>query len=158
MPKSPLKPTFAKAVVNFALSAASRRSHASAMPNPAPAQAPLTAATVGLALACSRPERRWIARCRSTFRSTVQSALAEASPIAVTSPPAQKPRPAPVTTMQPTSASSAQRSSAAIAASSIGRERAFSRSGRLSVRTATPSLIATIRSAPSSPGFVIVVS
>ena len=158
MPKSPLKPTFANAVVNFALSAASRRSHASAMPSPAPAQAPLTAATVGLVLACSRPESRWIERCRSTFRSTVQSAVAEVSPIAVTSPPAQKPRPAPVTTMHPTAASSAQRSSVAIAASSIGRESAFSRSGRFRVRTATPSRISTIRSDSSSPEFAIVVS
>jgi hypothetical protein len=47
MPKSPLKPTFANAVVNLALSAASRRSQARAMPSPAPAQAPLTAAMVG---------------------------------------------------------------------------------------------------------------
>ena len=60
MPKSPLKPTFANAVVNFALSAANLRSHASAMPSPAPAHAPLMAATVGLVLACSRPESRWI--------------------------------------------------------------------------------------------------
>ena len=140
MPKSPLKPTFAKAVVSFALSAARRRSQASAMPMPAPAQAPLMAAMLAFG---QRVQQSGEAMDRAlpidlllegpVGRSTRRS------PIAVTSPPAQKPRPAPVTTMHPTAASSAQRSSVAIAASSIGRESAFSRSGRFMVSTATPS-------------------
>ena len=61
--------------------------------------------------------------------------------MALTSPPAQKPRPAPVSTTAPTAGSSASRGSASSSASSIGRDIAFSRSGRLRVSTATPSLI-----------------
>jgi hypothetical protein len=75
----------------------------------------LIAAIVIFGIACSKPEKRWIARWRSTFCSSVSSARTDASPIAVTSPPAQNPRPAPVSTMQPIAASSAQRSSAMIA-------------------------------------------
>src|SRR5262245_25938599 len=78
------------------------------------------------------------------------------SAIALTSPPAQNPRPAPVSTTAPTSASSARRGSASSSPSSIGRDMAFSRSGRLRVSTATPSLIVSSRSwfiaLPPSPG------
>src|SRR6185503_2395955 len=63
-----------------------------------------------------------------------------------TSPPAQKPRPAPVSTTTPTAGSSARRGSASRSASSIGRDMAFRRSGRLRVSTATPSLTFSIRS------------
>jgi len=76
--------------------------------------------------------------------------VVDASPIAVTSPPAQKPRPAPVSTMQPTAGSSAQRSSAAIAPSIIGRDSALRRSGRFIVSTATFSRTSNNRSAESS--------
>ena len=59
MPKSPAKPTLAKAVVKVAVSAASRRSQASARPKPAPAQGPLTAAMLTFGLSCSSAAKRW---------------------------------------------------------------------------------------------------
>ncbi len=105
-----------------------------------------------LGIECNRPAKRWIARCRSTCCSSVRP-LFGPLPIAVTSPPAQKPRPAPVSTMQPTPGSPAQRSSAAIAVSIIDCDSAFSRSGRFMVSVATPSRMSTSRSA--SFGFIV---
>jgi hypothetical protein len=66
--------------------------------------------------------------------------------IVFTSPPAQKPRPAPVTTIAPTSALLPKRCSASPKASSIDGENAFSRSGRLRVNQAIPSSAVSSRS------------
>src|SRR5437016_1953892 len=74
------------------------------------------------------------------------------SAIALTSPPAQKARPAPVSTTAPISGAPARRASAASIASSIGRDIAFSRSGRFIVRIATPSFTCSRKSIASPPG------
>src|SRR5262245_416832 len=66
--------------------------------------------------------------------------------MALTSPPAQKARPAPVNTTTPTAASWASLGSASSKAWSMDGERAFRRSGRLRVSTATPSLTTSSRS------------
>ena len=65
--------------------------------------------------------------------------------MALTSPPAQKPRPAPVSTMQPTAGSVATRSRVSMARSMMSCDSAFSRSGRFIVSSAMPSRISTRR-------------
>jgi len=47
VPLSGTSPIFTNAVENDALEATTRKSHAQAMPKPAPAATPLTAATIG---------------------------------------------------------------------------------------------------------------
>jgi hypothetical protein len=72
--------------------------------------------------------------------------LGGAGGIVLTSPPAQKPRPAPVMTTAPTSGSPLSRCSASPKPVSIAGENAFSRSGRLSVSQAIPSSVVSKRS------------
>ena len=91
LPWSPELPTRRNALTNTAERAAYRRSHAHANDKPAPAQGPLTAAMVSAGIPWRSSETSMIPR-RSTG-----SALPVPSPvIAVTSPPALNPRPAPV--------------------------------------------------------------
>ena len=144
MPKSPPKPTFENAVVSFACSEAIRRSHARANPSPAPAAGPLMAAIVTFGREWRSRGRRCASRWRSTRCSRVSSGRFE-SAILPTSPPAQKPRPAPVKSTTATAGSVVQRSSVAIASRIISSESAFSFSGRFSVRRAIPSAMSTWR-------------
>src|SRR5262245_33504962 len=74
------------------------------------------------------------------FSSIVVPPNSFPSAMALTSPPAQKPRLAPVSTTTPTAESSASRCSASSIAPSMGPDSAFSRSGRFIVSTAMPSL------------------
>ena len=76
------------------------------MPRPAPAAAPLTAAIVTFGIVARSQESSCISCWRSTWSSNVRRA-AVAAHIADTSPPAQKARPAPVTSTAPTSGSTA---------------------------------------------------
>ena len=116
-----------------------RRSQAIASERPAPAAAPRTMAIVGLGSSCSQRETSICERSAWAFSSSVVPPNSRPSAMALTSPPAQKPRPAPVRTMTPTSASSASRGSASSIASSISPDIALRRSGRLRVSVATPS-------------------
>src|SRR5215470_17015887 len=103
-------------------------------------------AMVGLGISWSRREVSMRERKACAFSSIVVPPNSVPSAIALTSPPAQKPRLAPVSTTAPTSLSSASRCSASSMASSMGPESAFNRSGRFMVSTATPSLMVSSRS------------
>ena len=103
---------------------------------PAPAAAPFTAAINGLG------ESRMSSTVRSRegatrSRSGRARPAALASCMALTSPPAQKPLPAPVMTITRTSASSIACVSAAIRSSRRLPPSALRRSGRFSVSVAT---------------------
>src|SRR6266849_1272047 len=132
-----------------------RRSQAMARDSPAPAAAPRTMAMVGLGISCSHREVSIFARRPCALSSIVSPPNSRPSAMALTSPPAQKPRPAPVSTTTPTSGSEARRSRETSMASSISPDMALSRSGRFMVRTATPSLTVSSRSLvmdePSGP-------
>src|SRR5712691_6836935 len=132
-----------------------RRSQAMASDSPAPAAAPRTMAMVGLGISCSHREVSIFARRPCALSSIVSPPNSRPSAMALTSPPAQKPRPAPVSTTTPTSGSEARRSRETSMASSISPDMALSRSGRVMVRTATPSLTVSSRSLvmdePSGP-------
>src|SRR2546422_318506 len=101
---------------------------------------------VGLGISCSSRDTSILLRRPCAFSSRLVSADSRPSAIALTSPPAQNPRPAPVSTITPTAASAASRGSASSSASSIGPDSALSRSGRLRVSTATPSFTLSSRS------------
>src|SRR5947207_4527138 len=103
-------------------------------------------AIVGLGISCSQRETSILSRRPWALSSSVSPPNSRPSAMALTSPPAQKPRPAPVTTTTPTLPSSARRGSASSSASSIAPDIALSRSGRFSVRVATPSLTDSSRS------------
>src|SRR5205823_13864491 len=64
----------------------------------------------------------------------------------LTSPPAQKPPPAPVSTTQPTASSVSTRARTSARADIMAWEKAFRRSGRFMVITATPLSISARRS------------
>src|SRR3954452_7266568 len=108
-PKSPLAPIFENAVVMMAFEEAMRRSHDRAIDRPAPAAAPGMAAIVVFGRGWrARLTARWRRRRSSTAASTpgaaplapdwLVDALRAAKPL--TSPPAQKAPPSPVTTRQ----------------------------------------------------------
>ena len=104
-PQSGCRPRLTKAWVNFAAVDARRMSQPSARFIPAPAAAPFTAAITGLGasrIASSTRSRRG-ATLSSSGRAGARPSLV--SFIALTSPPAQKPLPAPVTTRTRTSVS-----------------------------------------------------
>ena len=86
-----------------------RRSQASARANPAPAAAPGNTASVGFGILNNLPAvASWLTRWRA-MASSIVCAPTVPSPLAamlLTSPPAQKPLPAPVNTMHLTAASS----------------------------------------------------
>src|SRR5262245_45684762 len=118
-----------------------RRSQASARESPAPAAAPRTIAMVGFAISCSRREISMFERRECAIASSEPSPRGRSSTIALTSPPEQKARPAPVSTTAPTLRSPAMRESACSMRSIITGETAFRRSGRFIVSSATPSEI-----------------
>src|SRR5215813_1437781 len=98
-------------------------------------------AMVGFGISWSRREVSMLERSCCAFSSMVVPPNSVPSAMALTSPPAQKPRPAPVNTTTPTAVSSASRCSASSMTPSMGCDRAFSRSGRFIVSTAMPSLM-----------------
>src|SRR5881628_951528 len=73
-----------------------------------------------------------------------------------TSPPAQKPLPVPVIIIARTSGAASTRGTSAARRASRGAERAFSRSGRLRRRRASPSVCSTTSS--SSGWFIVGIS
>src|SRR5215470_7937554 len=138
-PQSGCRPRLTKAWANFAAVDAMRMSQASARFIPAPAAAPLTAAMTGLGASRSASTVR--SRPGATFSISGRGApRALPSFIAFTSPPAQKPFPAPVTIMTRTSGSAAAAVTASCRSSRSVSPSALSRSGRFSVSVATPSL------------------
>src|SRR6516165_6692585 len=139
-PKSPENPTLTKAVTSLAEVPATRRSHARASASPAPAAGPLIIAIVGFGSSCkmrdtSIRERRCAVASAAFRRSPLSSAML------LTSPPAQKARPAPVRRTTLTAGSPPSRGSPSSSPCMIGVDSAFSRSGRLKVSVATPSSI-----------------
>src|SRR3990172_8967629 len=125
-----------KAVPRRALSAAMRMSQARARLRPAPAAGPLIMAIVGFGISCRSREASSLRRSRVTG-SSCGSVSPEAIP--AISPPAQKPRPAPVRIRQRASLSSATFWMTPGSVSSSSPLRAFSFSGRFSVIVAMPS-------------------
>ena len=118
-------------------SAATRMSHITHMPIPAPTASPLTMAMTGLSIASSVFGTRWIPSHRLFLPS---SALGSPSRMRPTSPPEQKARPVPVTTTTLTPSSAWASASAFAQASIIGPVNALSLSGRFSVSVAILSL------------------
>ena len=126
-----------------ALSAAMRRSQASASDSPAPAAAPGSEAITGLGMRKIRPA---VSRCESRWRwmrSSSDRPMPRLPPVPAampfTSPPEQNAPPAPVSTMQRTSVAVSASRSAAARPRSISSESALRRSGRFMTRSATPS-------------------
>src|SRR4051812_33243597 len=130
---APETPIFTKATLKRASGAARRTSEASASASPPPAAGPLTAAMTGWGRACSLSMipaiRSWVSRLPTTPSPVIGS---------LRSRPAQKPRPAPVSTTTRTAPSPATSSSATWRSSTSSRLSALRRSGRLSVSRATP--------------------
>src|SRR4029450_7776691 len=140
---APARPTFVNRNANRAERASTRRSAASAMTAPAPAATPFTAATIGSGH--SRISRTTAPVMRVNSSSVRWSEPSSAPMISCTSPPEQKPRPAPVITSARTSSrwgSSASTSRRSAYASNVS---AFSFSGRSNVTVAIPSAIPTRR-------------
>ena len=137
-PQSGCRPRLTKAWANLASVEAMRRSQPSARFMPAPAAAPLTAAMMGWG--ASRMARSVRSRPGAIFSMSGRSrAPALASLMALTSPPAQKPFPAPVMTITLTSGSALARVTASKRSSLRVPPRALRRSGRFRVRVATRS-------------------
>ena len=90
--------------------AAMRRSQASAKEKPAPAAGPFTMAMVGFGISCNKREISILPRKRCTASSMPNWVAPSA--ILLTSPPAQKPRPAPVNTTTAISGSAPSRGKA----------------------------------------------
>src|SRR5579863_1479042 len=107
------------------------------------------AAIVGLGMPHRRPLlARWFSRCRWIAASSDRPGPGPAGVAAMllTSPPAQKAPPAPVSTTQPTASSVSTWARTAAMADSMAWEKAFRRSGRFMVITATPPSISARRS------------
>ena len=139
-----------------------RRSQASARANPAPAAAPGKAASVGLGILNSLPAvPRWTMRWRWIAWSMVNAGVADSlllrAFIPLTSPPAQKPLPAPVTTMHLTAGSSSAEANWVCSARFIGSDIALRASGRfkVSVRMPSPSRLASRSVVPVSMGVLM---
>ena len=96
LPWSPELPTRRNALDEHRRSRPVAQVAADASDSPVPVQGPLTAATVNADIPCSSSDTSMIAR-RSTGSLTAR-APPPSPVIDVTSPPAQKPRPAPVST------------------------------------------------------------
>src|SRR5215469_15501659 len=109
------------------------------------------AAIVGLGMLHRRPlVARWFSRWRWTRASNDGPApfprSAGGAAMLLTSPPAQKAPPAPVSTTQPTASSVSTWARTAPRADTMAWEKAFRRSGRFMVITATPLSISARRS------------
>ena len=95
--------------------------------SPAPTAAPLIMAMVGLGISCR--SRDASCRCRTWFKSRLSPDVSLVAMAAI-SPPAQKARPAPVMTTQPTLRSAATSAMAVGSDSIISSSKALSFSGR----------------------------
>ena len=137
-PLSRASPTLAKASRNFALSAAIRKSATKASDAPAPAAIPFTAAMTGLGMVASASTIGL--KCLCTVSSGAVSPAASRSACSRRSCPAQKPRPAPVSTTARTAGSAATSRTVSSSASFSSTVSELSASGRFSVTVATPSL------------------
>src|SRR5580704_261015 len=109
------------------------------------------AAIVGLGMLHRRPlVARWFSRWRwmraSSDRPGPSPRSAGCAAMFLTSPPAQKAPPAPVSTTQPTASSVSTWARTAPRADTMAWENAFRRSGRFMVITATPASISARRS------------
>src|SRR6516164_4036000 len=112
------------------------------------------AAIVGLGMLHRRPlVARWFSRWRWMRASSDWPAPSPRSDggdggtaMLLTSPPAQKASPAPVSTTQPTASSVSTRARTAPRADTMAWEKAFRRAGRFMVSTATPPSISARRS------------
>ncbi len=119
-----------------------RRSQAIASDRPAPAAAPGNDAIVGLGIENSFPDvARWLTRWRWIAPSIVLSPTVPSprAAMALTSPPPQKPLPAPVRTMHLTAGSSSAFASCSPSAAVICPDMALRASGRFIVSVRTPS-------------------
>ena len=123
-PASGTRPNFASVRPKRADSAATAMSHASTISHPPPSATPFTAAITGL-----------VRSCRSVRPAKPVGGRAMAPPSAChfRSLPAQKARPAPVTTATRSAGSASKASNTVARASCAGAWSAFSRSGRFSV-------------------------
>ena len=128
------RPSFTNRMLSLAPSATTIRSKGRIMVSPTPMQAPLTAATIGFEERTDSTQSR--ARPGS---AAVPSPLIWASNTALMSAPAQKPRPAPVTTIAPTRSSASASSMASLSSAPIWGVQALSFSGRFRVSSATSS-------------------
>ena len=135
-PQSGISPIFENAWMKLAERAATTMSQPSAKLAPAPAATPLTAATTGTGIERMRSASGRYSRSMTSPTSTSSPAM----PASLRSCPAQKPRPAPVTTTQRTAASFAAASSAARSSACIAAVKLLSAAGRFSV---------SVRTAPS---------
>ena len=114
---------------------------------PAPAAAPFTAAITGCGMV--RILRTICMPARSSGSNSCVAPVWRPLPSAPRSPPAQKARPAPVTTTTLTLGSFAIRPSASLSAEASSLFSAFSRSGRFITSTAMPSCLCSRMSAPA---------
>ena len=129
---SAVTPSRTKGSASTASSATNRTSHCIARVSPAPTAAPWIAAMTGL--------RTWYGAIHSA-RWVPVSVFAPPKPSSVISEPAEKARPAPVSTIAPTSSAASHHRSAALSSWFIVRSIALSRSGRSRVTVATPSSV-----------------
>ncbi len=119
--------------------AAMRKSQARAIPRPAPAAGPGSAATVGLRNATRAPVSVCCFCFRSAARSSKESRRAfPTPPIPLMSPPAQNAEPDPVISSAPICGSSAHRWIIRRRAGVSRSDKVLRASGRLSVTIATP--------------------
>src|SRR6185503_1514831 len=133
---APDSPTRTKRNAIFAVSDATRMSHAEAITAPAPATVPFNAAITGF-------RHRRMFRIRSQVMSVKRRRPAASSEksapmMSSTSPPEQKARPAPVSTTARTAGSLSTAGKRSRSSEYTSKVRAFSRSGRLRVTVATP--------------------
>ncbi len=113
------------------------KSQLSAMSQPRPVAAPLTAAMVGLGRLCSR-ETAWWTRCWrfQPLKATEPAGALMRACMPLISPPAQKPLPVPVRISALISLSAAMRSRCSISSVRMSSLMALRASGRFSVRVA----------------------
>ncbi len=139
-PPSETRPRLTKLMVKAACSEATMKSQASAMSQPRPAAAPLTAAITGFGRPCSSATLLWVCPCRRQPLNATSPAGAESrSFMPEMSPPEQNDLPLPVSTTARTASSAATRSSTAMNSARNASLMALRTSGRLSVTIATAS-------------------
>src|SRR5918996_1126374 len=156
-PESGIRPILTKAWVKRASSAAIRMSQAAARDTPAPAATPFTAAITGFGVETTTGISRWY-DCSRCSRMSGRSPARYADSNSVRSWPAQKPRPAPVTTMARASSSSRTEVNTSRSSSDIIPVIAFSLSGRFRVVVSTQPARALMDHRDRVPGPVLAVA
>ena len=110
-PPSETSPRLTKLIVKAACSDATMKSQASAMSQPSPAAAPLTAAITGFGMPCSKATLLCVWPCRrQPLNATCPAGAFSRSFMPAMSPPEQNALPLPVSTTARTASSSATRS------------------------------------------------